>query len=174
MDAIELVWIEIIQTKKKFPVRPEDTEIIRNFLKDNDSKDDGDPIHDQATYLTKAQRDELSLKHNVKAYTIVQYLGDAIFIPAGAAHQVRNIFNCIKVSPENVTQCFKLTKEFRKLPHTHTNNEDIIQIKATTYHACKVAASVIMKNESKRKRKLFFNIKLINRDFLNDFNIQFV
>lgn len=95
-------------------------------------------------------------------------MGDAIFIPAGAAHQVQNIFNCIKValdfvSPENVTQCFKLTKEFRKLPHTHTNNEDIIQIKATTYHACKVAASVIMKNESKGKsfkKKIIFQHKI--------------
>ena len=52
-------------------------------------------------------------------YAIVQCAGDTIFIPAGAAHQVRNLHNCIKVaedfvSPENISHCLHLTQEFRQ------------------------------------------------------------
>jgi [histone H3]-dimethyl-L-lysine9 demethylase len=80
----------------------------------------------------------------VEGYPIAQCLGDAVFIPAGAPHQVRNLHNCIKiaedfVSPENVSHCFHLTQEFRNLSETHTNHEDKLQIKNIIYHAVKDA-----------------------------------
>lgn len=76
------------------------------------------------------------------SYAIVQCLGDAVFVPAGAPHQVRNLHNCIKVaedfvSPENISHCFHLTQEFRALSDTHTNHEDKLQIKNIIYHAVK-------------------------------------
>lgn len=81
-------------------------------------------------------------------YAIAQCLGDAVFIPAGAPHQVRNLLNCIKVaedfvSPENVSECFHLTHEFRALTDTHSNHEDKLQIKNIIYHAVKDALSVL-------------------------------
>lgn len=81
-------------------------------------------------------------------YAIVQCLGDAVFVPAGAPHQVRNLHNCIKVaedfvSPENVSHCFHLTQEFRALSDTHTNHEDKLQIKNIIYHAVKDSLTVL-------------------------------
>lgn len=49
---------------------------------------DHDSIHDQSWYLDEELRDRLLKEYGVHGYTIVQCLGDAIFIPAGAPHQV--------------------------------------------------------------------------------------
>jgi lysine-specific demethylase 3 len=101
-----------------------------------------DPIHDQSFYLDAKLRKLLKDRHNVVGYTIVQFVGDAVFIPAGAPHQVRNLSSCIKVaedfvSPENVAHCFNLTEEFRQLSPAHENHEDKLQIKNIIYHAIK-------------------------------------
>ena len=107
-----------------------------------------DPIHDQSWYLDEKLRNRLLKEYGVEGYAITQCLGDAIFIPAGAPHQVRNLNSCIKVagdfvSPENVSHCFHLTQEFRQLSDTHTNHEDKLQIKNIIYHAVKDALSVL-------------------------------
>lgn len=47
-----------------------------------------DPIHDQTHYLDAYLRDRLYKEYGVKGYPIVQCFGDAVFIPAGAPHQV--------------------------------------------------------------------------------------
>lgn len=47
-----------------------------------------DPIHDQSSYLDADLRTRLSNEYGVQGYAILQCLGDAIFIPAGAPHQV--------------------------------------------------------------------------------------
>jgi len=96
----------------------------------------------------------------INRYAIVQCLGDAVFVPAGAPHQVRNLHNCIKVaedfvSPENVSHCFHLTQEFRALSDTHTNHEDKLQIKNIIYHAVKDSLTVLanVKEETLAKLK---------------------
>ncbi|XP_054265577.1 lysine-specific demethylase 3A-like isoform X2 [Macrosteles quadrilineatus] len=112
-----------------------------------------DPIHDQSWYLDAPLRERLYKEYAVEGYAIVQCLGDAIFIPAGAPHQVRNLHNCIKVaedfvSPENVSHCFHLTQEFRELSDTHTNHEDKLQIKNIIYHAVKDSLSILTTKEN--------------------------
>lgn len=68
--------------------RPEDADPIRGYLREKGLySDDEDPIHARRTYLTLPMRLELA-KRNVQAYEIRQRLGDAVFIPAGCAHQV--------------------------------------------------------------------------------------
>lgn len=118
-----------------------------------------DPIHDQSGYLDGPLRERLYKEYGVEGYAIVQCLGDAVFIPAGAPHQVRNLHNCIKVaedfvSPENVAHCFHLTQEFRGLSDTHSNHEDKLQIKNIIYHAVKDAlghlGSVVNKRLGRR------------------------
>ncbi|CAF1119300.1 unnamed protein product [Didymodactylos carnosus] len=47
----------------------------------------GDPIHDQQTYLESSDVDSLE-KLGVIPYQIVQFLGDALFIPSRAPHQI--------------------------------------------------------------------------------------
>ncbi|KAI4476626.1 hypothetical protein M0804_013443 [Polistes exclamans] len=107
-----------------------------------------DPIHDQSYYLDGPLRERLYREYGVEGYAIVQCLGDAVFVPAGAPHQVRNLHNCIKVaedfvSPENVSHCFHLTQEFRELSDSHTNHEDKLQIKNIIYHAVKDSLTVL-------------------------------
>ncbi|CAG0878489.1 unnamed protein product [Darwinula stevensoni] len=133
---------------------PEDADKIRDLL-NRISVEKGkkiswqeDPIHDQATYLDTTLRNRLYYDYKVTGYAIAQCLGDAVFIPAGAPHQVQNLHNCIKVaedfvSPENVTHCFHLTQEFRHLSDTHSNHEDKLQIKNILYHAMKDAISLL-------------------------------
>lgn len=49
---------------------------------------DHDPIHDQSWYLDQVLRRRLFEEYGVQGWSIVQFLGDAVFIPAGAPHQV--------------------------------------------------------------------------------------
>ncbi|NXX84544.1 KDM3A demethylase, partial [Urocolius indicus] len=72
-----------------------DTEKIREFLKKvaeeqgQDNPVDHDPIHDQSWYLDRALRKRLHQEYGVQGWAIVQFLGDVVFIPAGAPHQAR-------------------------------------------------------------------------------------
>jgi len=50
-----------------------------------------DPIHDQDYYLDNNLRSRLYEEYGVQGYPIVQCLGDAVFIPAGAPHQVSTL-----------------------------------------------------------------------------------
>ncbi|XP_077493923.1 lysine-specific demethylase 3A-like isoform X2 [Amblyomma americanum] len=117
-----------------------------------------DPIHDQSWYLDQELRERLYREYAVEGYAIAQCLGEAVFIPAGAPHQVRNLHSCIKVaedfvSPENIAHCFSLTNEFRQLSDTHTNHEDKLQIKNVIYHAVKDALGILQANSASNPNK---------------------
>ncbi|XP_068210806.1 lysine-specific demethylase 3A [Palaemon carinicauda] len=129
-----------------------------------------DPIHDQSWYLDGHLRDRLYKEYGVEGYAIIQCFGDAVFIPAGAPHQVRNLHNCVKVaedfvSPENIAYCFHLTQEFRHLSDTHTNHEDKLQIKNIIYHdmkdslACLMAASKKLQIKTEVKEEIEKTVK---------------
>lgn len=112
-----------------------------------------DPIHDQSWYLDSTLRQRLREEYDVEGYTVAQCLGDAVFLPAGAPHQVRNLQSCIKVagdfvSPENIHHCFNLTQEFRYLSDSHINHEDKLQIKNIIYHAVKDSLAALQKSTS--------------------------
>lgn len=47
-----------------------------------------DPIHDQLIYMDSDLRQRLFREYGVKGWAIAQCVGDAVFIPAGAPHQV--------------------------------------------------------------------------------------
>ncbi|RPD53490.1 hypothetical protein L227DRAFT_490016, partial [Lentinus tigrinus ALCF2SS1-6] len=106
---------------------PDDLKPLRAYLRskrhaDYDSQGTEDPIHAQQTFLDERMLEELSLL-GVRPYKIEQCLGDAVFIPAGAAHQVSNVQACIKVacdflSIDGVLQSRNIVQDFRrdKLP----------------------------------------------------------
>lgn len=140
-----------------------DAEKIRELLRKvgeeqgQENPPDHDPIHDQSWYLDQILRKRLFEEYGVQGWAIVQFLGDAVFIPAGAPHQVHNLYSCIKVaedfvSPEHVKHCFRLTQEFRHLSNTHTNHEDKLQVKNIIYHAVKDAVGTLKAHESKLAR----------------------
>ncbi|KAM8847986.1 lysine-specific demethylase 3B isoform 1-T1 [Synchiropus picturatus] len=140
-----------------------DAEKIRELLRKvgeeqgQENPPDHDPIHDQSWYLDQTLRRRLYEEYGVQGWAIVQFLGDAVFIPAGAPHQVHNLYSCIKVaedfvSPEHVRHCFRLTQEFRHLSTTHTNHEDKLQVKNIIYHAVKDAVGTLKAHEPKLAR----------------------
>ena len=51
-----------------------------------------DPIHDQSWYLDGELRKRLYKDYGVAGYAILQCLGDTVFIPAGAPHQVPRFY----------------------------------------------------------------------------------
>ncbi|XP_022094436.1 probable JmjC domain-containing histone demethylation protein 2C isoform X2 [Acanthaster planci] len=118
--------------------------------------EDHDPIHDQSWYLDEGLLDRLHKEYGVQGWPILQCMGDAIVIPAGAPHQVRNLHSCIKVaedfvSPEHISRCFQLTQEFRRLSDSHSNHEDKLQIKNIIFHAVKDAVGVLMSQEKQQQ-----------------------
>ncbi|EGW03670.1 Lysine-specific demethylase 3A [Cricetulus griseus] len=163
-DSDELTIKRFIEGKEKpgalwHIYAAKDTEKIREFLKKvseeqgQENPADHDPIHDQSWYLDRSLRKRLYQEYGVQGWAIVQFLGDVVFIPAGAPHQVHNLYSCIKVaedfvSPEHVKHCFWLTQEFRYLSQTHTNHEDKLQVKNVIYHAVKDAVAMLKASEA--------------------------
>ncbi|KAJ7814954.1 hypothetical protein B0H14DRAFT_3476601 [Mycena olivaceomarginata] len=65
---------------------------------------------------------------------------EAVFIPAGCAHQVCNLSSSLKitidfVSLENILRCEQLTKEFRQRSHGKAWKEDVFQFQTMLWFA---------------------------------------
>lgn len=124
---------------------PGAAQALRFYLFDHAAKNGisvDDPIHDQSFYLNETMRQELFDKYAIKSWRIFQNIGDTIVVPAGCAHQVCNVEDCIKVamdfvSPENVDVCCELTEQFRRLSGSHKRRKDILQIKMILFHVFK-------------------------------------
>ncbi|CAM8904748.1 unnamed protein product [Rhodiola kirilowii] len=104
------------------------------------------PIHDQTLYLNEKHKKQLKKEYGVEPWTFEQFVGEAVFIPAGCPHQVRNRKSCIKValdfvSPENIQECIRLTEEFRLLPKDHRAKEDKLEVKKMALHAVRAAVT---------------------------------
>ncbi|XP_031204493.1 probable JmjC domain-containing histone demethylation protein 2C isoform X3 [Mastomys coucha] len=134
-----------------------DVDKIREFLQ-KISKEQGlevlpehDPIRDQSWYVNRKLRQRLLEEHGVRACTLIQFLGDAIVLPAGTLHQVQNFHSCIQVtedfvSPEHLVQSFHLTQELRLLKE-EINYDDKLQVKNILYHAVKEMVRALKMHE---------------------------
>jgi [histone H3]-dimethyl-L-lysine9 demethylase len=70
--------------------RAEDADALRSFLRAQFKvPSDVDPIHRQRYYLHTGLLNMLAATHGVRSHRIYQVPGQAVFIPAGCAHQVR-------------------------------------------------------------------------------------
>ncbi|KAJ7899515.1 Clavaminate synthase-like protein [Mycena olivaceomarginata] len=120
--------------------RAQDSNKLRQFLRAKHTIDVPDPIHSQQVYLDDSARQQLWEEYGVKSYRVYQRAGEAVFIPAGCAHQVRNLSDCIKVaidfvSPENIARCEKLTREFREQNQSEVWKEDVLQLRTMMWFA---------------------------------------
>ncbi|ORX39603.1 hypothetical protein BD324DRAFT_614310 [Kockovaella imperatae] len=122
--------------------RAEDADKIRAFLgrKFDESHIFTDPIHSQLFYLNASLRRELYESYGVVSWRIYQYPGQAVFIPAGCAHQVCNLADCIKiaidfVSPHNVSRCQQLTQDFRNENFVKVWKNDVLQLYNVLWYA---------------------------------------
>jgi len=135
----------------------QDSNAIRDFLRKEFPPERHrytDPIHSQHFFLTTGLRKKLHDEYGVRSWRIYQRPGEAVFIPAGCAHQVCNLADCIKVavdfvSPENVARCATLTQEFRNENEVVQWKEDVLQLKAMMLHAwqsCKSAENALLRD----------------------------
>ncbi|PSR71835.1 hypothetical protein PHLCEN_2v12336 [Hermanssonia centrifuga] len=121
--------------------KAEDSLKLRKFLRRKfKGQYQHDPIHSQQFYLDAQLRQELFTEFGVMSYRIYQKPGDAVFIPAGCAHQVCNLADCIKVasdfvSPENIDRCETLTREFREQNQSMAWKEDVLQLRTMMWFA---------------------------------------
>ncbi|KAI0739757.1 hypothetical protein C8Q80DRAFT_1222076 [Daedaleopsis nitida] len=123
---------------------PEDSDQIRKYLQTKlnitENIAAGDPIHNQDTYLTPSMLDELKNQYSVRPYVIYQRMGEAVFVPAGCAHQVSNQADCIKIacdfiSPQCLSVCQQLSAEFRMQRIARRWPEDVIPFDWMMYYA---------------------------------------
>ncbi|KAK7695546.1 hypothetical protein QCA50_000182 [Cerrena zonata] len=116
--------------------RAEDAQKLRRFLRKKfKGQYQHDPIHSQQFYMDSDLRRELYNDYGVKSFRIYQKPGEAVFIPAGCAHQVCNLSDSIKVacdfvSPENIGRCETLTREFREQNQSMAWKEDVLQLRS--------------------------------------------
>ncbi|CCM03365.1 uncharacterized protein FIBRA_05494 [Fibroporia radiculosa] len=125
--------------------KAEDSVKLRKFLRKKfKGQFQHDPIHSQQFYLDSNLRQELFKDYGVKSHRIYQKPGEAVFIPAGCAHQasvrVCNLADCIKVasdfvSPENIERCEMLTREFREQNQSMAWKEDVLQLRTMMWFA---------------------------------------
>ena len=77
--------------------RAEDAQKLRRFLRKKfKGQYQHDPIHSQQFYLDSDLRRELYNDYGVKSFRIYQKPGEAVFIPAGCAHQV-SLYSCFVI-----------------------------------------------------------------------------
>ena len=138
--------------------RWEDSDAILQLLhavaRERDVEITSNPIHDQLFYLDASLRRRLRDDYGVRGWRFIQRHGDAVFIPAGCPHQVRNLSSCIKValdfvSPENAHRCVTLTNEFAKLPRGHQLSEDKLQVKTMLLHAMSHITEALLSDEKR-------------------------
>ncbi|KAJ2634693.1 hypothetical protein GGF40_004048 [Coemansia sp. RSA 1286] len=133
---------------------------VRKFvrLETETGRNSVDVIHDQETYLTHELREKMYMEYGDLsfAYRIHQYPGDAVFVPAGCAHQVCNYANAVKiavdfVSPERVKHCQTLARQFQELRYPHPRCDDKLQLNGILWWA--VAEKGEVKKEDLKKKK---------------------
>jgi len=116
-----------------FPVTA--TNHLRTFLKRASYYDIDDPVMRQQFYISTPQLAQLREEHHITPWRIYQNPGDAVFIPAGCAHQVCNLSSCIKVacdfvSPHCISRCRDLMEGTRRLAGIRGGKkEDVLQLK---------------------------------------------
>lgn len=69
----------------------EDVAAVTEYLRDPDA------LSEKKTYMKEEDRMKLVETHGVKIWTFEQFQNDAVYVPSGCPHQVRNIRSCLKV-----------------------------------------------------------------------------
>ena len=102
-------------------------------------KGPGDPVHSQLIYITPGLLWCFFKQYHILPYTIRQYPGEAVFIPAYCAHQIANLVDAIKITSDfisitNIQRTQHLIDEFRE-QHLSSSGDDVLQFYLTLWYA---------------------------------------
>jgi lysine-specific demethylase 3 len=121
-----------------------------------------------SVYLDRAQRARLLAEHGVQCCTVLQCLGDAVFIPALSLHQMKNLQSCISaskefLSPESIELCYSAARQQRcssaaAALHTDSHTgahadtlssqpDEQLQVENVIFHSIKAAIAVLQEAE---------------------------
>ncbi|KAL3519627.1 hypothetical protein ACH5RR_017776 [Cinchona calisaya] len=108
------------------------------------------PLLDQSFFLDAYHKMKLKEEFDVQPWTFEQCTGEAIMIPAGCPYQIRKLKSCVNVvldfmSPENTTECIRLTDEIRLLPLRHRAREKLLEVRKMTAYGISMAVEEIQK-----------------------------
>ncbi|XP_019401699.1 PREDICTED: lysine-specific demethylase hairless isoform X2 [Crocodylus porosus] len=118
----ERLWDTSLQPGALWHIfRAEDADRIRGFLQEQVGEDPEEAGEGQldpnsplwSCYLGPSLRRKLREEYGVSSWTLLQFLGDAVLVPAGAPHQVQSLSSTITVeqrflSPENAARSAQL------------------------------------------------------------------
>ncbi|KAM3356871.1 putative protein isoform X1 [Capsicum galapagoense] len=112
------------------------------------------PIFDETFYLSTEHKKRVKEEYGIEPWTFVQKLGEAVFVPAGRPHQVRNLKCCINVtvdfvSPENVTECIRFFASF----------PEIMMLRKTSWGVKKIIVHAMSQAVDQLEKTLFRNSK---------------
>ncbi|KRY14145.1 Lysine-specific demethylase 3A [Trichinella patagoniensis] len=131
--------------------KPSDSEKIRRYINSFSNLPIVyyDPIHDGTCYLDATARADL-VKRGVQPIMFLQMRNEAVFIPAGAAHQVLNLQCCVTatlefISPEGINRSLKISEELQTLSFEHINRGDQLQIRNIIYYSSLEAINALEK-----------------------------
>ncbi|KRY48017.1 Lysine-specific demethylase 3A [Trichinella britovi] len=131
--------------------KPSDSEKIRRYINSFSKLPVVyyDPIHDGTCYLNATARADL-VKRGVQPIMFLQMRNDAVFIPAGAAHQVLNLQCCVTatlefISPEGINRSLNMLSELQTLTFEHINRGDQLQIRNIIYYSSLEAIEALEK-----------------------------
>ncbi|XP_003373666.1 putative JmjC domain-containing histone demethylation protein 2B [Trichinella spiralis] len=103
-----------------------------------------DPIHDGTCYLDATARADL-VRRGIQPIMFLQMRNEAVFIPAGAAHQCCVTATLEFFSPEGINRSLKISNELQKLSFEHINRGDQLQIRNIIYYSSLEAIKALEK-----------------------------
>ncbi|KAJ3699912.1 hypothetical protein LUZ61_003617 [Rhynchospora tenuis] len=98
------------------------------------------PVYDGAIFLDEEMKVLLKNEYGIQPSLINQQIGDAIFIPAGCAFQVRNIQSSVQLKfeflfPESVQESTRMAREIRCLPNNHHAKFNMLEVEKMCLYA---------------------------------------
>ncbi|KAK9673111.1 hypothetical protein RND81_12G147100 [Saponaria officinalis] len=130
--------------------RREDISKLTDYLKAHWKSDMGNPIFDEQVYLRNHHKRKLKEEFGVEPWSFEQYLGQAVFIPAGCPFQVKNLQSTVQLgldflSPESLEHASKLAEEIRGLPNDHATKLQMVEVGKISLYAASSAIKEVQK-----------------------------
>lgn len=130
---------------------PKLNEYLRTHWKEfGKSNEVTSPLYGEAVYLNDHHKRKLREELGVEPWSIEQYLGQAVFVPAGCPFQVRNLQSTVQLgldflSPESLEQAVKLAEEIRCLPNDHATKLQMMEVGKISLYAASSAIKEVQK-----------------------------